>query len=75
MPDTIGTAYVQIEPSFDGVSSKIEGHFNGEGDKAGKSFGSGFASVLGTVGKVAAGAAAAGSAAVAGMVKERPAPS
>ena len=69
MPDTIGTAYVQIEPSFDGVTPKIESHFGGEGEKGGKSFAAGFGSVMGTVGKVAAGAAAAGTAAVAGMVK------
>ena len=66
----IGTAYVQIEPSFEGVTGKIENQFGGEGEKAGKSFGSGFGSVMGTVGKVMAGAAAAGTAAVTGMVKE-----
>ena len=69
MSDTIGTAYVQIEPSFDGVVPKIDKEFGGAGQSGGKSFGSGFASVLGTVGKVAAGAAAAGTAAVTGMVK------
>ena len=69
MADNIGTAYVQIEPSFEGVTPKIESHFSGEGEKASKSFGSGFASVLGTVGKAAAGAAAAGAAAVGGIVK------
>ena len=69
MADTIGTAYVQIEPSFEGVTPKIEQEFGGEGEKAGKSFGSGFGSVAGTVGKVMAGAAAAGSAAVTTMVK------
>ena len=69
MADTIGTAYVQIEPSFDGVTPKIESHFGGEGEKGGKSFAAGFGSVMGTVGKVAAGAAAAGTAAVTGMVK------
>lgn len=70
MADNIGTAYVQIEPSFDGVTPKIEQHFGGEGEKGGKSFASGFGSVMGTVGKVVAGAAAAGTAAVTGMVKE-----
>ena len=69
MADNIGTAYVQIEPSFDGVTPKIEQHFGGEGENASKSFGSGFGSVIGTVGKVAASAAAAGAAAVGGMVK------
>ena len=69
MSDTIGTAYVQIEPSFDGVVPKIDKEFGGAGQSGGKSFGGGFASVLGTVGKVAASAAAAGTAAVGGMVK------
>lgn len=70
MADTIGTAYVQIEPSFEGVTSKIDSHFSGEGEKGGKSFAAGFGSVIGTVGKVAAGAAAAGTAAVASMAKQ-----
>ena len=69
MADTIGTAYVQIEPSFEGVTPKIESHFSGEGEKSGKSFASGFGSVMGTVGKAMAGAAAAGAAAVAGVAK------
>lgn len=70
MASNIGTAYVQIEPSFEGVTGKIESQFGGEGEKASKSFGSGFGSVVGTVGKAMAGAAAAGAAAVGGMVKE-----
>lgn len=70
MADNIGTAYVQIEPSFDGVTPKIESHFSGEGTNASKSFGSGFGSVLGTVGKITATAAAAGAAAVGGMVSK-----
>lgn len=69
MADNIGTAYVQIEPSFEGVTPKIESQFSGEGANAGKSFGSGFGSVVSTVGKAAAGAAAAGAAAVSGLVK------
>lgn len=69
MADTIGTAYVQIEPSFDGVTPKIEKQFGGEGESAGKSFSSGFGSVVGTLGKAAVGAAAVGTAAVSGMVK------
>lgn len=67
---TIGTAYVQIEPSFDGVTPKIDSHFGGEGEKAGNSFGKGFASVAGVVGKAMVGAVAAGGAAVAGVVKQ-----
>ena len=69
MADTIGTAYVQIEPSFEGVVPKIDKEFGGAGEEGGKSFSTGFGSVLGTVGKVAIGAAAAGTAAVTGMVK------
>ena len=69
MADNIGTAYVQIEPSFEGVTPKIEQHFGGEGQNAGKSFSGGFGSVVGTVGKVMAGAAAAGAVAVTGVVK------
>ena len=69
MSETIGRAYVQVEPSFDGVVPKIEKEFSGAGTSGGKSFGQGFGAVLGTVGKVAASAAAAGTAAVGGMVK------
>lgn len=70
MADTIGTAYVQIEPSFDGVTPKIESHFGGEGEKGGKSFASGFGSVMGTVGKAMTGAVAAAGTAVAGITKQ-----
>lgn len=63
MADTIGTAYVQIEPSFDGVVPKIDKEFGGAGESSGNSFGQGFAKVAGGVGKVAlaaVGTAAAG---------------
>ena len=70
MAETIGSAYVQIEPSLDGVVPKIDKEFGGAGASGGKSFGQGFASVVGTVGKVALGAAAAGTAAVAGLTKQ-----
>lgn len=69
MANTIGTAYVQVEPSFEGVVPKIDKEFGGAGKESGNSFMSGFGSVLGTVGKVAAGAAAAASTAVGGIVK------
>ena len=69
MAENIGTAYVQIEPSFDGVVSKIDKEFGGAGESGSKSFGKGFASVVGTVGKVAASAMAAGTAAVTGLTK------
>lgn len=54
MADTIGTAYVQIEPSFDGVVPKIDKEFGGAGQKSGKSFGQGFAKVAGGIGKATA---------------------
>ncbi len=73
----IAKAYVQIEPTFNGVQAKIEQEMGGAGEKGGSSFGSGFAKVLGGAGSVVAGAAkitagavAAGSVAVAGFVKE-----
>jgi hypothetical protein len=70
MAETIGTAYVQVEPSFEGVTPKIEKEFGGAGDAGGKSFGAGFGSVVGVVGKAAGAALAAGTAAVAGITKE-----
>ena len=70
----IATAYVQIEPTFNGVQSKIASEMGGAGETGGKSFGSGFAKVLGgaggavaTAGKVMAGAVAAGGAALTGL--------
>ena len=70
----IATAYVQIEPTFNGVKSKIESEMGGAGESGGQSFGSGFAKVLGgaggavaTAGKVMAGAVVAGGTALAGL--------
>ena len=63
MANTIGTEYIQIEPSFDGVSSKIDKELGGAGESGGKSFGSGFAKVMGGTGKAIAGAVAVGAAA------------
>ena len=57
MAETIGTAYVQIEPSFEGGVSKIDKEFGNVGESSGKSFSSGF-------GKVVAGAITASTAAV-----------
>ena len=71
MADTIATAYVQIEPTFDGVAGKLKAGLGDESESAGKSaggsFGKGFASVMGTTGKVMAGAVAAGGAAIGAM--------
>ena len=74
----IATAYVQIEPTFNGVKSKIESEMGGAGESGGQSFGSGFAKVLGgaggavaTAGKVMAGAVVAGGTALAGILGTR----
>ena len=71
MADTIATAYVQIEPTFDGVAGKLKSGLGDEaqsaGASAGKSFGSGFGSVIGGTTKIMAGAMAAGGAALAGL--------
>jgi len=69
MPETIGTAYIQIEPSTKGIKGKLNDEFNDAGSSAGKSFGGGFGSVVGGIGKIAAGAVSAGAAAVSTMVK------
>ncbi len=72
MADNIATAYVQIEPTFEGVGKKLKGELTPDASAAGKeaggSFGSGFASVMGNAVKVGAtalvGAVSVGSAAV-----------
>lgn len=60
----IGKAYVQIIPKATGISSKIEAELAGAGTKGGNAFNKGFGSVVGGVGKVAASALVAGTAAV-----------
>lgn len=78
MADTIATAYVQIEPTFEGVAGKLKSGLGDDsaaaGKEAGKSFGSGFGSVIGGTVKVAGaalvGAVGAGSAAVAKLTSE-----
>lgn len=78
MADSIATAYVQIEPTFEGVGKKLKGGIAPEAGSAGKeaggSFGSGFASVMGTSVKVAGaalvGAVSVGSAAVTKLTSE-----
>ena len=67
MAETIGTAYIQIEPSFQGVNSAISKEMGAAGESGGNSFGSGFAKVVGGSGKMMAGLVAAGGAAVAAM--------
>ena len=67
MAETIGTEYIQIEPSFQGVNSAIEKEMGAAGESGGNSFGTGFAKVMGGTGKAIAGAVAAGGAAVTAM--------
>ena len=72
----IATAYVQIEPTFKDVQDKIKKELDSgnAGEESGRSIGSkfasGFASVVGTAGKVVAGAVATGSAAVGKVVSD-----
>lgn len=61
----IGTAYVRIEPTAQGISGKIEKELGGVGVSAGTSFNKGFGSILGGVGKATLGIAAAGAAGLA----------
>ena len=71
---TIATAYVQIEPSMDGVTGKLESGFGIEGKNAGSSFASAFTTGMGGVVTAAAGATVAAvgatTAAVGGLTKE-----
>ena len=63
MAQTIGEAYLQIRPSMEGVKGEIESAMGDAGSAGAGSFGSAFASGIGTVTKVtsvAIGAAAAG---------------
>lgn len=58
----IGTAYVRIEPTAQGISGKIEKEMSGVGVSGGNAFSKGFGSVIGGVGKATLGIAAAGAA-------------
>lgn len=74
MATTIGTAYVQILPSTEGIGSKMSEALNGPaesaGAAAGEKAGSSFGSKLASAAKVGAAAIAAGATAVAGLAKE-----
>ena len=59
MADTIGTAYVQIEPSFDGVVSEVDKHFGGVGASGGNAFTAGFGKAMSGFGVATAAAGAA----------------
>ena len=67
---TIGTGYIQIVPTTKGIQEKLGSEMNSAGSAGGKSFSSGFASVLGGLGKIAASSLAAGGAAVGALVKQ-----
>lgn len=67
--NTIGKVYIQVEPTTKGMQGKLSSELNAEGKKSGGSFASGFASVAGTVGKVAVSAVAAGATAIGAMAK------
>lgn len=75
MATTLGTAYVQIVPSADGITGSIEKVLGAESDKAGKSAGGKISSAIGgalsgagAVLKVGFGAAMAGVSAATGAV-------
>lgn len=69
MPETIGTAYVQIEPSAKGLSGSISSVLDPEADSAGKSAGGKLSNALGSAAKIGMTAIAGASAAVAGFGK------
>lgn len=56
MANTIGTAYIQIEPTTQGISGKISSALNGEAAAAGTSAGGKLSSALGSAAKIGAGA-------------------
>ena len=68
MANTIGTAYVQIIPSAQGIKGSIEGIMKGEADSAGTSSGKAFSGKFGgalkatgaKIAKIGAGMTAAG---------------
>lgn len=69
MPTNIGTAYVQILPSAEGIRGKLEGLFSGEGAAAGNSFSSKFAGALGAIGTAGTAVLGAASAGISAFAK------
>ena len=67
MPETIGTAYIQIEPTTEGISGKISEALDKDADSAGKSAGGKLSSALGTAAKVGISAVAGATTAMAGF--------
>lgn len=74
MPSSLGTAYVQIIPSMEGISGKISQELDGEtkkaGEKSGSGFGSKFASAAGTLVKAGGAAVIAAGAGITALTKE-----
>lgn len=64
MSNTIGTAYVQIEPTTEGISGKLNSALGAEADSAGKSAGSKFSSAMGGALKLGVSAIAGATTAV-----------
>lgn len=64
MGNTIGTAYIQIEPSTQGISGAISDALNKDAGSAGKTAGGTLSSALGTAAKVGVTAIAGATAAV-----------
>ena len=54
MPGSIASAYVQIIPTTEGITSNLENELGGAGESSGKSFGSKFSSALKKIISVAA---------------------
>lgn len=64
MANTIGTAYVQIEPSTEGIAGKISSALEPEATSAGSKAGGALSSALGTAAKIGVSAIAGATAAV-----------
>lgn len=56
---TIGTAYIQIEPTTQGISGSISNLLDGEATSAGQSAGKSFSGAFGSAAKIAVGSMAA----------------
>lgn len=67
MPDTIGTAYIQIEPTTEGISDAISDALDKDADSAGKSAGGKLSSALGSAAKVGIAAVAGATTAMTGF--------
>lgn len=66
MPNTIGTAYIQIEPTTQGISGSIGKVLEGDASTAGKNAGNKFSGAFGTAAKgMVGGVAALGAAGIA----------